>query len=190
MIKGLKQWVLSWGFVRDARRSSSDEAYRNAHILFEPKIEDNQKYLKFQLDKERANIMIAAQKDLRECMEDDTEKRAQEIADQKLAALLSPIDPTKILTLDKIRGSVYIGGEKATDGQLLNLKQEAEALEQFGIWAIMYESVKALAEKAMFVEGDSPDFLKKGRSMLYTLSTQKRIIDTLKSYQTPKNPPK
>lgn len=127
-----------------------------------------------------------AQKDILETMRDDLDKKAEELAKEKLMQLLSIVDENKIVTFNEKVGAVFIGGERATEGQLLNLKQEAEALMKFDLWALIYETPKKLAHLAMFVSGESVDDMKKGRSMLYTLSTQKRIIETFKAYNPPK----
>lgn len=96
--------------------------------------------------------------------------------------LLSPVDLTAIVSFDKTNGIVYVGGEKATDGQLKNLKSEAEFLLSSELWKLLYETPKELAQRAMFVNGESLDDMKKGKSILYTLSTQKNILEVLKSY--------
>ena len=41
----------------------------------------------------------------------------------------------------------------------------------------------------MFVAGESLDDMKKGRSILYTLASQQKIVDILKSYQPKQKPP-
>ena len=123
-----------------------------------------------------------AQKDILETMRDDLDKQAQELAKKMLNDLLSIVDVTKIVTLDKAHGIIYIGGEKATEGRLSNLKSEAEFFLESDLWNLIYETPKELASRSMFVNGETLADLQKGKSMLYTLSTQKNIIDTLKGY--------
>lgn len=124
----------------------------------------------------------AASKDLEETRIDDTEKKAKELADKMLSNMLSIVDINKVISVNP-RGQVYLGGELAEDNQLANLKSEAEVLETYNIWNILYETPKKLAEEAMFVKGESLADLQKGKSMLFTLATQKRILDTIKSYK-------
>jgi hypothetical protein len=107
----------------------------------------------------------------------------EEEADNKLNKLLSTVDTNKIVTIDKNHGIVYIGGVKADEGQLTNLKAEAEALMRFDLWHLLYETPKELAQRTMFVHSESLDDLKKGKSMLYLLDSQKKIIDIFLSYQ-------
>ena len=84
--------------------------------------------------------------------------------------------------MDKARGFVYIGGEKVDEGRLLVLKSEAEAFKAMDLYKLMYETPKRLAEKAMFTDdGKLESQLLKGRAILYTLDTQKTILDTFMS---------
>lgn len=101
---------------------------------------------------------------------------------KRMDEMLTIVDARKVVTLDTKAGAIYIGGERAEEGRLVNLKQEAEALERFDLWGIIHETPKQLAQHSMFVAGDSIDSLKKGRSMLYTLDTQRKILDIFKSY--------
>lgn len=123
-----------------------------------------------------------AQKDILETMRDDLDKQAVEIAKQKLGDLLSPVDLQKIVTLDKTNKICYIGAERADEGRLANLKAEAEFLTKSDLWGLLHETPKELAQRAMFVEGGLEN-LQKGRSILYTLSTQQNIIEVFRSFQ-------
>lgn len=130
-----------------------------------------------------SRIFKAAQDDMMETFVGDVDKEAEIKAKKLLNDLLSPVDLTSIVRVDKTHGILYIGEERATDLQLTNLKAEAEALQEYGLWKLLYETPKSLAEREMFVSGDNLDAMKKGRSILYTLSTQKNILDVLLSYQ-------
>lgn len=125
-----------------------------------------------------------ASKDIWETIEDEVDKRAEELSKEKLAKLLSVVDERMIITFESRLKAVYIGGVKVDDaGRLQNLKSEAEMLLSTDLWKVIYETPKKLAEKAMFVDdGKLENQLIKGRAILYTLDTQKRILDTLKSY--------
>lgn len=107
---------------------------------------------------------------------------AEEKAREMLNALLSPVDLTKIVSLDKARGIVYIGGVRADKGRLTNLKAEAEFLMQSELWKLLSETPRQLAQRQMFVDSESLDDMKKGKSILYTLSAQQNIVDTFMSF--------
>ncbi len=109
------------------------------------------------------------------------EEKIQAEVNKRLAALLSIVDERMIITFSPNMKAVFIGGVQAEESQLLSLKAEAEFILQSSLWQILYETPKQLAMKAMFVAGESMDDMKKGRSMLYTLDTQKRILETLAS---------
>lgn len=121
-----------------------------------------------------------AHKDILETMKDDLEARAEILAEQKLANLLSVVNYSDIVTLDKSRGLILIGGERIDEIRLNNLRAEAEMIEQTDIWKLLIETPKDMAHKALFVEGDNLDTMKKGRAMLYTLDSQEKIISLLK----------
>lgn len=123
-----------------------------------------------------------ARKDLEETNIYNTEEKAKELMTKQLNDLLSLRDFKKIVTLDKNKGIIFIGGEKATDNRLINLKAEAEFFLQSDLWQIICESVKRSAEISMFVSGESLEDMRKGRSILYTLSSQNNILQTFKSY--------
>lgn len=151
----IKQWILDTFFkvqIEDVKRQGSIDAFTKAH------------------------------RDIMDSMTDDTEKRANELAQQKLSTLLSPVDLQKIVTVDKRQGIVFVGSERLDEGRLASLKAEAEYFIESDLWALLYETPKELAQKAMFVDGDSIDTMKKGRSILYTLSAQRNIIDIFRSF--------
>ena len=103
-------------------------------------------------------------------------------------SLLSNVDLTQIVSLDKTHGIIYIGGERADEARLTNLKAEAEFIVATGLWKLLYENPKELAQRAMFKDSENLDGLKKGRSILYTLSTQQNIIDTLLAFEPRREP--
>lgn len=126
-----------------------------------------------------------AREDVLEMINADVEKRATEIAHERLQSMLSVVDERKIISFNERERAVYIGGEKVTDPAMLqNLKSEAEALMQFDIWQILHETPKKLAQKALFEDdGKSEIVHTKGRTMLYLLDTQKKILATLRAYK-------
>jgi hypothetical protein len=130
-----------------------------------------------------------AQKDVLETMQDDLDEKAERLSKEKLNDLLSNVALNRIVTMDKQKGILFIGGQKVEEGRLSNLKAEAEFFVQSDLWHLIYETPKELAQRAMFVAGENLDDMKKGRSILYTLSTQKNIIDVLKSVIAKTQPP-
>lgn len=123
-----------------------------------------------------------AVEDLKETNVYNTDEKAKEMSEQKLNELLSPVDLRKIVSLDKQKGIIFIGGEKAEDGRLANLKSEAEFLLNSDLWTLLCETPKELASRAMFVTGETLADMQKGKSILYMLSTQRNILETLKGY--------
>lgn len=138
-------------------------------------------------DYERTKGFALAHRDIRETMVDDTEEKSQEKAKQLLNDLLSPVDLKAVVALDSRTRQIHIGGEPAEAARLANLKSEAEFLVESDLWKLLHETPKELAQRAMFVDGKSLDDMQKGRSILYVLATQKRIVELLRSV-IPKTP--
>lgn len=121
-----------------------------------------------------------ALKDLEETNVYNTEEKAKELADKMINDLLTPVDLNKILTINKEKGFIFVGGVQVDDIQAQNLKAEAEFMTQSEIWKVLYASPKSLAESALFRDDGKSEVLHaKGRAILYVLDTQKKIIDTL-----------
>lgn len=122
-----------------------------------------------------------AREDLEETMVETDREKIEEAADRKLNELLSIIDHRHIVTKDSRTGVVSIGGEIADAGRLSVLKAEAELIKNTALWKIINESIKNDAQLSMFIKGESVDDMKKGRSMLYTLSLQNKVIELFES---------
>lgn len=115
-----------------------------------------------------------------EAMEQESVER---VASKMLNDMLSNVDMKKVVTLDKQHGIVFIGGERASEGRLGNLRSEAEFLLNSDLWSIISETPKELAQKSMFTEGENVEKqLAKGRTILYTLSTQRNILDIFRGF--------
>ncbi len=160
MLLKIKQWILNRKFVVDSFNVELQKAR----------------------EEERIVAFKNARQDLEETNVYDVDTKAKELSTKQVNDLLSPTDLRKIVTLDKQRGIIFIGGEKAEEGRLANLKQEAEFFLQSDLWSLLYETPKELASRAMFVQGETLADLQKGKSILYTLSTQNNIVQTFKAY--------
>jgi len=160
----IKNWIVNLRFVREYYSGTTfEEKFTTEEKIYQKAFAD-------------------ALNDLKETNVYDTEKKAEELANKKLNDLLSNVDLNKIVTLDKQRGIVYIGGEKVDEGRLGNLKAEAEFFLQSDLWQLIHETPKELAQRQMFVNGETLADLQKGKSILYVLSVQKNIVETVKGF--------
>lgn len=124
-----------------------------------------------------------AQKDILETMRDDLDKKAEELAKEKLNKLLSIVDEKLIISFSERIKAVFVGGEKVDDARLQSLKAEADYFLASDLWKLLNETPKRLAEHAMFTDdGKLENQLLKGRVMLYTLDIQVRTLEALKRY--------
>ena len=111
------------------------------------------------------------------------DKTVEELAQQKLKELFTPVNMQNVVSLDRKGGIIYIGNERADDSRLANLHAEAEFFMESDLWRVINETAKQLAQIAMFTAGDSIDDMKKGRAILFTLSAQQNAVDIFKRYQ-------
>lgn len=170
MMNIIKQWILNRQFVIDSFE---------AQLI--KKTEEVQQY-------ERTKGFALAQRDILETMTDDLDEKAEELAKIKLTNLLSNVDLTKVVTVDRLKGLLYIDGNRPDDVRMANLKAEAEFILNSDIWTLLCETPKELAQKAMFRDdGKIETQLLKGRAILYTLDSQKIILNTFISYQQKKS---
>lgn len=109
------------------------------------------------------------------------EQRVEELANEKLNKLLSIVDEKLILVITP-EGKVKVGGVDATPQLKANLKSEAEFFSESDLWKLINTKISHEAQRIMFVTGISLKEIEMGRSMLYLLDMQKRIIDVLKTY--------
>ncbi len=115
-------------------------------------------------------------------------KDVKEEARKLVESLLTGIDEKSVLTVDENRGLIFIGGEQIDDARMLNLKSEAEFLLKSDVWKVIHETVKHIAQKTVFVDSQSLADLQKGKSVLYTLSTQSNLLKKLVSYKRKTQP--
>lgn len=158
----MKKWILQLPFVKTYIKEKIDDAAIEFHL----------------------KNFKSAQTDILETMRDDLDKQANVLADQKVSNLLSNVDFNKVISADKTKGFVYIGGDKADPARLNNLKAEADFLMESDIWKLLYETPKELAQRTMFIYSESLDDMKKGKSILFTLSQQQNIINLLRNVRT------
>lgn len=150
----LKRFILSRKFVKDFVQLDREKVYRDA--------------------------FKHAYDDLKETNMEDIDGKAEAKAIAKLDAMLSNVDLTSVVKLSQT-GIISIGERQPDKQELLNLKSEAEMIASTNLWKYLVNSPKELAQRAMFRDGDSIDNFKKGRSMLYLLSTQENIVGIFKS---------
>lgn len=156
----MKHWILNWIWNHPAFKGFREAEFRAASI----------------------DAFKKAQADVLETFQDDAKEAAKEIAAKQISDLLSVVDEKAIIAQDK-RGLIYIGGELAPDERLSALKSEAELFMQSELWKVLCENPKRLAERAMFIDGESIESMQKGRAMLYLLSTQQNIINILRKWE-------
>lgn len=102
----------------------------------------------------------------------------QRIANWLLRHLLNAIIVEDVLTVDK--GRIFLGDELITDNERHNLREEIKFIEKTRFWQICQETLKATAQEKMFNKSVDFDDMKFGKTMLYNLDIQRKLIDILK----------
>lgn len=124
-----------------------------------------------------------AYKDLEETNTYNTEERAKELSEKSLLEMLLPANVQFVIRVDERTKRLVLNGEMLDDATLGNLHAEAMSLVSSNLWNILHNTPKKLAEEALFIKSESLADLQKGKTMLYTLATQQKILDILTSYQ-------
>lgn len=127
-----------------------------------------------------------ARADLDETNVFNVEEKAKELTSKRLGEMLGFVDEKFILTHNKEKGFVFLGGEKLTPEQIMNLKSEAEIILTSTMWKIFYNSIGDIARKAMFEKSETFQDMLSGKMLLYHLSLQKNILDLFKKYESKK----
>ena len=110
------------------------------------------------------------------------EQQADQLAEQKVAQLLSFADLNKIVTYNKDAGIIFIGSRRLEPAEIVALKGEADFLLQSNLWSIIGETLKDIACKTMFEKSTTFDDMRSGKMMLYNLSIQNNILNIFKNY--------
>ncbi len=86
--------------------------------------------------------------------------------------------PDDVIRITKT-GKVYLGNKEISKGELLSLRQEAEYFKASRLASILWNSLYDQACKIMFEKAENFDDMRNGKMMMYNVSTQKRIVDTI-----------
>lgn len=117
-------------------------------------------------------------------------KDLQEEVNKKLASMLGFVDEKNIITFDKAKGIILIGGERVSEERLTNLRSESEIFLQSDLWKILSGTITFMAYNQMFVKSQKYEDTLSGKMWLYHLDIQKKLMDTFKSYKkTVQKPP-
>ena len=111
----------------------------------------------------------------------DVEKKAKEY----LEKMLSIVDENNLVTI-RNNGIIEVAGQPLDPTRLGNLKSEAEFFMSSELWQIIHDKVAHEAQRIMFVSGKNLEEMQTGRSMLYLLDMQKRLINVFRSYNPKK----
>jgi len=110
-------------------------------------------------------------------------QEVDELAQHKLQELLGSVNYKSIVTFDKQTRSIFIGGIKAEDSQLANLRAEAEFFLASELYKILSETKKDIAYKTMFEKSQNFEDMRAGKFILFDIAEDKKLINLFKSWQ-------
>lgn len=105
---------------------------------------------------------------------------------------LDGVDVNDVVTVSKDGKDLLIGGNKMSDIELKNLKEEVKALKNFRVWRIMHETVRHKAiEKGILLSNEWEETLA-AKMMLHNLGLLKSVLDVIDRFtpQVIPTPPK
>lgn len=92
------------------------------------------------------------------------------------------LDLTKIISSETLPNGQFvmkIGGEKATETEIANLKNEAQMIEGTRMWKLMMETTTAAAEESIFKSSKNIEDIHYGKAMLFNLSVLKNMLSVV-----------
>lgn len=98
-----------------------------------------------------------------------------------LRHLLGVIIVENVITVDKKKNMVFVGGKPISSDDIRQLQAEIKALEGFKIWGIMTNSLKHIAQDKIFNKSLNFEDVMAGKLMLFNLDTQESIAKVVKN---------
>ncbi len=93
--------------------------------------------------------------------------------------LLPVVEEKDILSFNK-QGHIFVDGHELSDTDKNNLRAEVKFLEESYVWKLLNVYFTNLASRKLFEESKDVTDILFVKSMLYTLSVQKKLISTIK----------
>jgi hypothetical protein len=96
-----------------------------------------------------------------------------------LKHLLKAIVLSDVLKMDEKTGVMTLGGEKLTENELRGLKEEAGYIKRTRLWSVLTNTLQDQAHTVMFQKSKNWEDMVTGKTMLYNIDIQEKIIDML-----------
>lgn len=93
------------------------------------------------------------------------------------------IDPYKIISSETLPGGAFvvrIGGEKLSETEVTNLRNEGKMIEGTRLWKIVTETLTAAAEDSIFKSSKVMEDIHYGKALLFNISVIQNIFKILK----------
>jgi len=97
-----------------------------------------------------------------------------------LSRNLLPIVNDEELMIFK-NGKPFINNKELTQGEIANLRAEADILEKTRLWGIIVNDLNEKSRKKIYIEAKDINDLTVGKTILFTLDIQKEFIKKIKT---------
>jgi hypothetical protein len=91
---------------------------------------------------------------------------------------LNKVEHDEVLTLDK-SGRPFLGGKELKMEEFERLKKEAKMIKETSLWKILTETLRHQAYLTMFEKSKNWEDMLTGKSMLYNIGVQEKIVELL-----------
>lgn len=108
------------------------------------------------------------------------------VGDKLLSYLYNTVDAREVITVTK-GGLVKLGGEQISDAELFELAREVKSFRRSRLWKILTETLKDHAHRTMFTNSKNWEDMLSGKMLLYGISVEENILETIKQSAEAKN---
>jgi hypothetical protein len=100
---------------------------------------------------------------------------------KKLGELLGTSDENNIVTFNKEKGMVFLGGRKMETTEIANFHADAEFILESGLWKAIVNTVGNDARDRIFNRSETFQDVLNGKMALYNLDLIKKLLTIFKS---------
>lgn len=91
------------------------------------------------------------------------------------------IEAKDVFTLDKTRVHAKLGGIELSRQEKINLQNEVKFFNESRLKNILMDTIYDMARKVMFERSETFDDMLQGKMMLYNISVQKNILQSIEN---------
>jgi hypothetical protein len=122
------------------------------------------------------------------------DRTEEDILYELLSKKTKAIDPNKVFWIgvagDGVTVAMKLAGKKLPDNVASQLRNEAQMLSKMTLWKILTETLRHTAHQQMFEQMKTLEDSHYGKTMLFNVGVQERIVKGLCDIEKYKQPPR